>query len=136
MDRARRGDDDRGMLDPLVTAAGIDWSPPHVIAICLAAIVIGILGVALRTTIIATFDELADLWREHGSTVTGSVLDHRPNLPQTPWFCLHCKSHNGRMTTRCYKCDATRATSEAPVPDADTPAGPSAGLAQRNQRKG
>ncbi len=36
--------DDRGRLDPLVTASGIDWSAPHVIAVCLAAIVIGILA--------------------------------------------------------------------------------------------
>ncbi len=87
MDRTPAPDDDRGMLDPIVTAAGLDLSIPHVIAVVAVALVIGVLGVAFRSTIIATFDALADLWREHGSTATGAILDHRPNLPRTPWFC-------------------------------------------------
>jgi hypothetical protein len=124
------------MLDPIVTSAGIDWSAPHVVAVCLAAIVIGVLGVAFRATIFAALEVLADLWREHGGTVIGSILDRRRNLPRTPWFCIECKSHNERMMRYCYKCGATREAAEAPVPDADTPGGPGAGLAQRNQRKG
>ena len=124
------------MLDPLVTAAGVDGSAPHVIAICLVAIAIGIAAVLCRTTIVATLDELADLWREHGATAIRTVLDRRPNLPAPPWYCARCLSHNERMAGHCYKCGATRATSEAPVPDADVPVGPSAGLNQRTRRKG
>ena len=124
------------MLDPLVTGDGIDWSAPHIIAISLVAIVIGLLGVAFRRAIMATVDELLDLWREHGGTAVGSLLDRRRNLPATPWFCARCRSRNGRMTTHCYKCGATRDVAEAPVPDAEAPAGPSAGLNQRTRRKG
>ncbi len=127
---------DRAMLDPLVTGNSLDLSTPHVIAVVLAALVIGTLGVVFRRALMATVDELIDLWREHGGTLTGALLDKRPNLPATPWYCARCLSHNERMTFHCYRCGATRDAFEAPVPDADVPAGPSAGRDQRTRRKG
>ncbi|MCJ7709990.1 MAG: hypothetical protein MUQ32_04085, partial [Chloroflexi bacterium] len=59
-----------------------------------------------------------------------------PGMPETPWFCDRCRSRNSASATRCYSCDARREEAEAPVPDAEAPAGASAGLSARTRRHG
>lgn len=120
-------------MEPLVSGDQLDFSAPHVIAIAVIAVAIGLAAVGLRTFLIAYADQLADLWREYGPIARRRMLERR-SLSRTPWFCDRCRSHNARATTRCYSCGAKRAEAEAPVPDADTPAGASAGRSQRTRR--
>jgi hypothetical protein len=84
----------------------------------------------------ASADTLADLWRLYGPVALTRTLAHRSGLPETPWFCAACASYNGLATRRCYRCGGRREACEAPVPDADAPAGASAGLNQRTRRNG
>jgi hypothetical protein len=77
-----------------------------------------------------------DLWRTYGPVAARRALDHRPGLAAVPWICSRCRSYNGVAARRCYKCDARREDAEAAFDDADTPAGPSAGLTQRTRTKG
>jgi hypothetical protein len=123
-------------MDPLVTGESIDLSPWHVIGVVVLAIAIGLAGVGARRLLMAVLDELADVWRSYAPIATTKVLDHRPRLPQTPWFCDRCRSRNSAVAGRCYSCDARREEAEAPVPDAEVPAGASAGLSTRNRRHG
>jgi hypothetical protein len=123
-------------VDPIVTAQGIDASPGVVIPIVIVAIVIGVLGVTFRTALLAGVDELADLWREYAPIAAQKVLGRRPGMPETPWFCDRCHSRNGAPVTLCYSCGARREHAEAEVPDAEEPAGSSAGLSARTRRRG
>jgi hypothetical protein len=129
------GDHHPGM-DPLVTGDSIDVSPLHVITVVLIAIVIGLLGVGLRRLLMAVADELAELWRSYAPIASQMALDHRPGMPETPWFCVRCRSRNSASSRRCYSCDARREEAEAPVPDAEVPGGASAGLSARTRRHG
>jgi hypothetical protein len=120
-------------MEPLATGNSLDLSTPHVIAIMAIAVASVVVAVGVRRFVMAYGDELAELWRLYGPIALRRLLEHR-TMPQTPWYCDRCRSHNARATTRCYACGASRAEAEAPVPDADTPAGPSAGRSQRNRR--
>ena len=122
-------------MEPLATADHLDFAPAHVIAIIVIAVIIGLMGVGIRRFLMAYADQIADLWREYGPIGLRRLMERRA-MPQTPWYCLRCSSHNGRATTRCYSCGANRVEAEAPVPNADAPAGASAGRAQRNRRSG
>ena len=121
-------------MEPLATGNSLDVSAPHVIAVVLIAVAIALVAVGIRRFLMAYADELAELWRQYGPLALRRMLEHRRGMPQTPWFCERCRSGNGRATTRCYSCGALRSEAEAPVPDADTPAGPSAGRSQRTRR--
>ena len=135
MARAGPGRHDAG-VDPIVTGERIDASPETVIPIVVFAIVVGIVGVAFRKTLMAGVDELADLWRTYVPIAMQKVLRRRPGMPETPWFCARCRSRNSASARRCYSCGARREEAEAPVPDADEPAGASAGLSARTRRRG
>jgi hypothetical protein len=123
-------------VDPIVTAERIDTSPEVVIPIVIVAMVIGLLGVAFRKALMAAVDELAELWRTYVPIASHRVLEHRPGMPETPWFCDRCRSRNSASSKRCYSCGARREDAEAPVPDAEAPAGASAGLSARTRRRG
>ena len=123
-------------MTPIVTPDELNFSPEVVIPIVLVAIAVGILGVSFRRFLMAAFDELADLWRTYGPVALTKALDRRHGLPETPWFCASCASRNGLAARRCYRCGGRREECEAPVPDADVPAGASAGLSHRTRRTG
>ena len=74
-------------VDPIVTAERIDASPEVVIPAVIAALVIGVLGVAFRKTLMAVVDELAELWRTYAPIASLRALEHRPRMPGNPWFC-------------------------------------------------
>lgn len=118
-------------MDPIVTPAGIDLSPATVIGAVLVGMVVGLVGVALRRGLMAVLDEVGADGRAIGTRVIAILLRRRPNLPQTPWFCAGCRSRNVEFAGRCYSCGARRAVSEAPVPAAEAPSGPSAGTTMR-----
>jgi hypothetical protein len=120
-------------MEPLATTDTLDFSAPHVIAIVLVACLIGLTGVGLRRFLMAYADELHDLWRQYGPIAIRRLLEQR-SMPASPWFCDRCRSRNSLSASRCYACGALRAEAVAPVPNADTPAGASAGRAQRNRR--
>ena len=123
-------------VDPIVTTERIDASPEVVIPIVIFAMVVGVLGVAFRKILMAALDEVAELWRSYGPIASRKALEHRPGMPETPWFCDRCHSRNSASASRCYSCDARREGAEAPVPDAEAPAGASAGLSSRARRHG
>lgn len=123
-------------MDPVVTTSGIDASPATVIGAVAVGVVIALAAVGIRRFLIAYADELADLWRQYSPIAANRMLDRRSSMPSTPWYCDRCRSYNARATGHCYACGARRAEAEAPVPDADTPAGPSAGRSQRTRRSG
>lgn len=120
-------------MDPVVGSTGLDLSAPHVLGVVAIAVVVVVAAAGIRRFVMSYGDELAELWRQYGPIVLRRLLARR-NLPVTPWFCARCRSYNPRATTRCYACDAKREEAEAPVPDADTPASPGAGLSQRTRR--
>ena len=123
-------------MTPIVTPDELNFSPEVVIPIVLVAIAVGILGVSFRRFLMAAVDELADLWRTYGPVALTKALDRRHGLPETPWFCASSASRNGLAARRCYRCGGRREECEAPVPDADVPAGASAGLSHRTRRTG
>lgn len=127
---------DHSRVDPIVTTERMDASPEVVIPIVIFAMVVGVLGVVFRKVLMAAVDELAELWRSYGPIAFRRALEHRPGMPETPWFCDRCHSRNSASATRCYSCDARRTEAEAPVPDAEVPAGASAGLSARTRRRG
>ncbi len=120
-------------MDPLATDSSLDFSAPHVVAVVAVAVLVALAGVALRRFAMAYGDELAELWRTYGPIAVRRMLGRR-RMPATPWFCGRCRSHNGRAASRCYACGARRSEAEAPVPDAVTPASPSAGRSRRTRR--
>ena len=123
-------------MTPIVTPDEVHLGPETVIPVVLLAVLVVLLAIPLRRALMAAADELAELWRVYGPVATTRALDHRPRLAATPWFCVRCASRNGVAATRCYRCDGRRDECEAPVPDADTPAGASAGLNQCTRRTG
>jgi hypothetical protein len=123
-------------MTPIATADELNTGPEVVIPIVLVTIVIVILAALFRRFLMATADELADLWRTYGPVAIARALDRRRGLPETPWFCATCASRNGLAARRCYRCGGRRDDVEAPVPDADSPAGAGAGLSQRTRRTG
>ena len=123
-------------MTPIATPGELNFAPEVVIPIVLVAIAVGVLGVSFRRALMAAVDELADLWRTYGPVALTRALDRRRGLPETPWFCAACASRNGRAARRCYRCGGRREECEAPIPDADVPAGASAGLSHRNRRSG
>jgi hypothetical protein len=123
-------------MTPIATPDQLNTGPEVVIPIMLVAIVIVIIAAFFRRFLMASADVLAELWRTYGPVAATRALDRRPGLPETPWFCTVCASRNGLAARRCYRCDGRREECEAPVPDADTPAGAGAGLSQRTRRTG
>lgn len=123
-------------MTPIATPDQLNFGPEVVVPIVLVAIVVGVLGVSFRRFLVAVVDEFADLWRMYGPVAVARALDRRRGLPETPWFCATCASRNSLAARRCYRCDGRREECEAPVPDADSPAGASAGLNQRTRRSG
>jgi hypothetical protein len=123
-------------VEPIVTIERIDTSPEVVIPIVIFTMVVGVLGVTFRRVLMAVVDELAELWRTYAPIASRKALERRPGMPETPWFCDRCRSRNSASATRCYSCDACRQEAEAPVPDAEAPAGASAGLSARTRRRG
>ncbi len=123
-------------MGPLVTGDGIDLSAPHVVAVVLFAVLVVVVAALVRRFLMAYADEIAELWRQYAGTFGARILGHRRDMPDLPWFCDRCRSHNGRAATVCYACGARRADAEAEAPDAELPAGPSAGLTHRNRRSG
>ncbi len=121
-------------MQPIVGPDGINVSPEVVIPAVIVGMLIGVAGVLGRKALMAAADELAALWREYGPIAARRVMDQRPNMPVTPWFCMRCHSRNGEAASVCYRCGGGRAEQEAPVPDAETPAGPGAGRTLRNRR--
>ena len=126
---------DMDLFGPLVTGDGISVDPLHVTAVVAAAVVIGLIGVGLRRLLMAAVDELALLWREHAPAVSRTALGRR-SMPATPWFCARCMSQNSVAAGVCYACGGRREEAELVVLDAEAPAGPSAGLANRTRRHG
>ncbi len=121
-------------MTPVVTSEGLDFAPEVVAGVVLVAMLIGVIGVLARKTLMQIGDELADLWREYGPIALRGVLRRRPRMPATAWNCVRCISRNTASANHCYRCGWRREQLEAPVPDAEEPAGPSAGLAQRTRR--
>ena len=123
-------------MTPIATPDELNTGPEVVIPIVLVTIVIVVIAVVLRRVFIGAADEFADLWRTYGPVAVTRALDRRRGLPESPWFCASCASRNGLAARRCYRCDGRRGECEAPVPDADIPAGAGAGLNQRTRRTG
>jgi hypothetical protein len=123
-------------MTPISTPAEMNTGIDVVLPIMLVTVIVVVVAVGLRGALMAAADEIADLWRTYGPVASRRALDHRPGLAPTPWFCARCSSANGVSATTCYRCGGRREACEAPVPDADAPAGPSAGLAQRNRSRG
>jgi hypothetical protein len=123
-------------MTPIATPDELNFGPEVVIPIVLVTLLIVFIAVVFRRVLMAAADELADLWRTYGPVALTRALDRRRGLPETPWFCAGCASRNGLAARRCYRCGGRREECEAPVPDADTPAGAGAGLSQRNRRTG
>lgn len=122
-------------MTPMSTPDELNTGPEVVIPIVLAAVVIVLLAIPVRILLMAVADELLELYRTYGPVAANKALDRRPGLPQTPWFCLRCTSRNGIAARVCYKCGGRREECEAPVPDAEAPAGPSAGLNARTRNR-
>lgn len=120
-------------MDPLATPNSLDVTPEHVIAVVVVASIIVVVGVGIRRFVMAYGDELKVLWGEYGPLALGKLLERR-RMPDTPWFCGRCNSHNARAHQRCYACGAERADAEMARPDAEVPAGPSAGRSRRTRR--
>jgi hypothetical protein len=126
---------DRDMT-PIATPDELNAGLEVVIPIVLVTIVIVVIAVVFRRVLMGAADEFVDLWRTYGPVAVTKALDRRHGLPEAPWFCASCASRNGRAARRCYRCNGRREECEAPVPDADVPAGPSAGLNHRTRRTG
>jgi hypothetical protein len=122
-------------MTPIATPSEFNAGPDVVIPIVLVAVGLVILAIPIGRLVVAVADELAHLYRTYGPVAANKALDHRPNLPQTPWFCTRCSSRNGLAARVCYRCGGERTAYELPVPDAEAPAGPSAGLATRTRNR-
>lgn len=123
-------------MTPIATPDQLDLRLDVVLPIVLVAAIVVVVAVGLRSVLMAAADELAELWRTYGPVAITGALAHRRGLPETPWYCAGCSSYNGLAARRCYRCGGAREECEAPVPDADTPAGAGAGLDQRTRRTG
>ena len=123
-------------MTPIATPDELNTGPEAVIPIVLVTIGIVVIAVVFRRVLMGAVDEFVDLWRTYGPVAVTKALDRRRGLPEAPWFCAGCASRNGRAARRCYRCDGRREECEAPVPDADVPAGAGAGLNQRTRRTG
>ena len=123
-------------VEPIVTAERIDASPEVVIPAVIAALVIGVLGVAFRKTLMGVVDELVELWRTYAPIASLRALEHRPRMPGNPWFCDRCRSRNSASARLCYSCKARREEAESPLPESEAPAGANAGLSARTRGTG
>lgn len=122
-------------MQPMVDGDGITFDPAVIVPIMVVTVLVVIVAAFGRRAIMGVGDELADLWRSYGPMAARRTLDHRPGLATLPWICAVCHSYNPVSARRCYKCDAKREEAEDVI-DAELPAGPSAGLAQRNRTRG
>ena len=122
-------------MTPMATPTEMNTGPEVVIPIVLVAIVLVLLAIPLQRLLVAVADELVDLYRTYGPVAANKALDKRHGLPQTPWFCRRCTSRNGLAARVCYKCGGRREDFGLPVPDAEAPAGPSAGLNVRTRNR-
>jgi hypothetical protein len=102
-------------MEPLATPTSLDLAPLHVIAVVLAAVVIGLIGVAVRRLLVASGLELGDLVGRVTSHITARV-ERRRMRSETPWICAQCRSHNRLGTTRCYRCGLRRQDAELHPP--------------------
>jgi hypothetical protein len=122
-------------MEPLATPTSLDVAPLHVIAVVLAAGLIGLIGVAVRRFLVASGFELGDLARQIVAHVSARA-ERRRMRSETPWLCARCRSHNRIGAARCYRCGSIRGGSELKPPEgADEPAGAGAGLATRGRRR-
>jgi hypothetical protein len=119
-------------MTPVATPSELNTSPEVVLPIVLVAVLLVLLAIPIGRALIAAVDQVVELSRTYGPVAAGKALDKRPGLAQTPWFCLRCTSRNGVAARVCYKCGGSREEFELLVPDAEAPAGPSAGLATRS----
>ena len=110
----------RASFDPaiLAVAAGV-------------ALVGGLVGVAGRVFLLNALEDLARLWGQASPGVVRAILRRRSDMPSSDWFCDVCRSHNGMVATRCYKCGAKRDEAEAMVPTSDQTGEQQAGLTRR-----
>ncbi len=119
-------------VEPLVSNGSFNLTPEAITACVIVGIIVGVIGVSTRRFLLASLDELASMGRDLGGRIVVLLLRRRPGtLRDTPWFCIRCRSQNSAWASRCYSCDAKREEAEAPVPDAEVPAGPGAGRARR-----
>ncbi|MEI7744518.1 MAG: hypothetical protein WCK58_12320 [Chloroflexota bacterium] len=121
-------------MAPFITPDNAVFSPGVLIPVFVASILIALAGALVRLFLAASLDEIVEMVRQFGPIAAYRARRLRPGPPVTPWFCDRCTSLNGESASRCYKCDARRTEHEAPVPDAEAPAGAGAGLAQRTRR--
>lgn len=122
-------------MTPVATPDELNTGPEVVIPIILVAVLLVLLAIPVGRFLVAAADQLVELWRTYGPVAASKALDRRPGLAQTPWFCIRCASRNGLAARVCYKCGGRREDFEAPVPDAEAPAGPSAGLNARTRNR-
>ncbi|HYO43836.1 MAG TPA: hypothetical protein VES19_11620 [Candidatus Limnocylindrales bacterium] len=122
-------------MTPMSTPTEMNTGPEVVIPIVLVVIVLILLAIPLQRLLVAVVDELTHLSRTYGPVAATKALDRRPSLAQSPWFCMRCSSRNGLAARVCYKCGGRREACELPVPDAEAPAGPSAGLNARTRNR-
>lgn len=115
---------------------GLDFSPEAVLPSVGVLVLAALVGILLRLVVMRGGDEVADLWRQYGPIAGRKAMAARPGMPLLPWFCTDCHSRNGEAAGSCYKCGATREGHELLLPDAELPAGPSAGLSSRTRRHG
>jgi hypothetical protein len=120
-------------MEPLATGNSLDFSPLHVLAIMAIAGGIVLVAAVIRKLVMAYADELKVLWIEYGPVALKKLLQRR-SMPETPWLCARCHSHNARGHSRCYSCGIARAEGELRLPNAEAPTSPSAGRSQRTQR--
>jgi len=121
-----------GPVGPLISPDSVDLSPVAIVASVAVGIAVVLIAVVARRFLLAAVDELVAMGRGVGGRIAAALLRRRPGEVRVdPWFCARCRSQNSAWAVRCYSCDARRDDAEAPVPDADVPAGPSAGRAQR-----
>lgn len=124
-------------MAPLVSADGLNLSPEAVVACVLVGVLVGLAGMLIRRFLMASADEAVPLAGWLGWRLVRALLRQAPgDRPTEPWFCARCRSRNVPSAGRCYSCAASRVDAEAVVPNAEAPAGPSAGLTQRTRRRG
>lgn len=123
-------------MTPISTPSGIQAGFDVVAPIVVVTIVVVLVAIAMRGALMGAVDVVVDLVRTYGPVASRRALDHRPGLATTPWLCRRCSSLNPVSAACCYRCGGDRGACEAAPPEAEPPAGPSAGLTQRNRTRG
>ena len=106
-------------MRPIVTADGFDLTPEVVLACLAVGLGVGIVGVILRTFLVASAVELGDLVRAATGRLGAAIVGRRhASDAQDPWLCRTCRSVNLATATTCYRRCGTRADLELPVAEA------------------